>query len=688
MPPRLTGAAAQQFAASLDAFIDETVVSEMEQVPPPTTTKAGKPLPKRARHLKGVQALAASPGYAPRRELTGEALMAGASAALPSAWARQHRRLKGQPLLFVPLVITDRTLNKVRPFLLQPLNDEAIEKGYRKARQIGLSENSVTELLWFTDVHEHVKAFYTFPTAGAMRDFSNTRIAEAIQESPHLQARIGEVDNVNLKKVGTSFIFLRGAQAERMGESVDADAAYFDEIDRMPPSVKSAFEESLSASNHGLVREISTPTVPNYGIDIGWNKSKQWEWFIRCDHCRTPQTLAWLPNDDFNGRVSVALRDSLYQYVCRHCEKILAPEARFAGEWVARYPSRAPSFYQFSQMMAPWITAQKLFDKQEDYPFKQLFHNYCLGIPYLGDNILVTEKQILDARGTVSHTTWKGPRVFGIDWGDVSWIVCLQLLENNKIGLVHLERIDTGDLPQIIQAVLKARQKFQPDLLVNDSGYGKDRNSTLLKLFPDRVFSCFYPNVEADTKITEPVWQDSQHKVSVDRTTTLKLHLGLFRDQRMIIAREVDPVEVARFVKHCTNLVSVKDMDEKTMQVSEWIANTGHDHYGHAFNYACIGLGKLGDLPTSECWDWAAEVQEEKRRNLLTDDAKGTPERPRVPGMMSMQELAQSSGGMAFVRPDKAACYSLKYGYDVAVCDTCSLQRSCKKICEANKAVE
>ena len=680
MPQGLSGGDAERLLSSVDRLVDFQA-SQLEEVVAPPVGRNGKPLSKKDANLKGVQASLAQPVLRPRKKIEGEELARQAEKLLPSVWVMRKRKLKGEALSFLPREINARTMNRVRPFLEQPLNDDAREKGYRKARQMGLSENSVSEVLWFLDTHHHTKAFYTFPTNRQMQDFSNTRIAEAIQESDHLQSVMGDIKNVNLKKVGSSYLFLRGSQTERLGEGVDADVAFFDEIDRMPPRVKVAFEESLQGSLFGWVREISTPTVPNHGIDEGWNKSKQWYWFIKCSKCNTKQTLEWLPTDDFAGKVSIVVTEGIHVYACRKCERELSLEDRIRGEWVAKFPRREPSYYQFSQLMAPWITAEKLYQKQEDYPLKQLFFNYCLGIPYLGDNVLVTEEGILACRTHIPRDRWKGSRVLGIDWGDRSWIVVLQALPDGKVGLVHLERIESADVDEIVGQVAQCFEKFGAAIMVNDAGYGKDRNTMLLKRFPDRVFSCFYPNVEKGSKIFEPQWQDESHKVSLDRTTSIKLALGLFRMKQVVIAPEIDLMDLRTFTKHLTNLVSVKDYDEKTGVIEEWIASTGQDHFGHAWNYAATALQKLAKLPKSECWDWNSAVAEARRSGEIKPSERNNAQ-PGVPGFMPIKDLVESSGGMANVRPDKQGCYAVKYAYDQNVCGACTLQRSCKSICD------
>ncbi len=190
--------------------------------------------------------------------------------------------------------------------------------------------------------------------------------------------------------------------------------------------------------------------------------------------------------------------------------------------------------------------------------------------------------------------------------------------------------------------------------------------------------------MDKGSKIFEPQWQDEQHKVSVDRTSSIKLALGLFRAKGMVVAPEVDIGELKTFIKHLTNLVSVKDFDEKSGEITEWIASTGQDHYGHSFNYATIALGKLAKMPKSECWDWQGEVIKAKKDGSLragTDKVAGT---PHVPGFMPASHLVESDGGMSSVRPDKAECYTIKFNYDATVCSNCTLKSSCKNINEAN----
>lgn len=653
---------------STDAAKAQTIIdTEFEVVPPRTGGEASHS------SRLGDTPLAATD----KLEISTDLLIAEFCRESAYVWVKNNRSLKGRPMDFVG----EKNIQK-RKFLIQPLEDTSQYKGYQKARQVGVSEISVSEALWFLQTRPHTKSCYVLPSGRQVQDFSNTRVVPAIDESPLLSGLKGEIQNVNLKQIGDSFLFMRSGALERLGEGIDADMTFFDELDRMSQRIKVAFEESLQGSEHGYVRDISTPSVPNFGVNIGWEKSKQWHWFITCSHCGTKQELTWLPDDQFSGRTSVAVNsDGNHIYACKHCERGLREEDRWEGEWVAKYPDRAPSFYHITQMMSPWISAQQLFVKQEDYPFKQLFFNYCLGIPYLGDNILVTEQMIYSRLSNDSRLIYPvsadyyGRVCVGVDWGDKSFYVVMAFIKN-KICIIDIGTIEDPDPDNHSKEIAKVIEKYDAEVAVCDAGYGRDRNARLLKQFPERIFSCFYPNAERGSKIFEPQWQEDQSKVSIDRTNSLKLHLGYFKSEDVTIARNLNQKEMQKFIRHLCNLVSVKDIDDKTGDVEEWIANMGVDHYGHAYNYAMTAMGKLQKLPKSEFWTGEREIKEA----LDANRKKTLPsEMPVVPGYgFAAEHLAT----LNFKGVLKGQCYGKTYDATKNECQNCRQHISCKNTCE------
>jgi hypothetical protein len=185
----------------------------------------------------------------------------------PSVWAQYYTKLRGKDYRFeqrlpdgsldlrhpheIPKGDKNIGLRGQRQFLQQPLDDQHPWKTMQKSRQCGASENEVRETLWFGDQHEFTKQAYVFPTFDQVADFSKTRIEEVMKDSPYVKDRMGIdpitnkkkqggdniLDNVRLRKIGSSFIFFRSGHTPKAGEGIDVDKVTFDEIDRMHPKV-------------------------------------------------------------------------------------------------------------------------------------------------------------------------------------------------------------------------------------------------------------------------------------------------------------------------------------------------------------------------------------------------------------------------------------------------------------------
>lgn len=589
----------------------------------------------------------------------------------PSIWAQYYTRLRGKAYRFeqrlpdgkldlrrpyeIPPGDPNIGLRGQRQFLQQILDDQHKHKTNQKSRQCGASENEVRETLHFGDQHPFTKQAYVFPTFDQVADFSKTRIEEVMKDSPYVRDRMGldpvtgkkkpgeeVVDNVRLRKIGDSWIFFRSGHTPKAGEGIDVDKVTFDEIDRMHPNVMIAFNETLSSSAFGWRRDVSTPSLPGVGVNASFKESDQRHWFMKCPHCSHWFTLIHdfpkcvvelkkdtrgLPNHDHHLSNPWLRQEDTHAYICMKCNRFVSDETRILGLWKALYPHRAPDQlrgirgYQISQLMCPWISASELMKKRADYQLDQLFENYVIGRPYLGDNIMVTRGDILrcvDMSITNPYDLRREGVGQGVDWGNTSWGINGVNDPDNPNRIILLDIWSMNDQEAIVDSegrrsnphVQKAGEKlrqWQVTRGVFDAGYGADRNFELRQDFPGRVFSCFYPSLSSDiTKHIEDNWNEDDYKVNVDRTLTLKLMAKAFRDGRIVIPRWVaeNPL-FETFIKHVTNLVLIRDIetDEKTKKdvIKERIGTLpGGDHFGHATNYLTIALRKVDSSGKSD----------------------------------------------------------------------------------------
>ena len=524
----------------------------------------------------------------------------------PLFWTIIYRRLKGKLTTFNIVNQLDkmvaagekpgiRELIRHRPFLIQPLRDQAKYKTYRKARQVGISENSITEEFWFLSNHPNTKWVHTFPREKQLTDFSNTRISEALDESPLMRALMGTPNQTFTKRIGDSFLFLRSAWESNLGEGIDVDGVTFDEKDRMKQGIEVAFKESLAASPYGLMRDISTPTVPNRGVDESFQKSDQKFWFNKCTKCGLSQTITEenivqvkdIPRD------SKILEPGTYEYLCRKsaCRGKLD---RWRGIWVPRFPKvKIVSGYSIPQTIAPWINATEVMQKKIDYRFPGLWRNYVLGEPAAGDTVLLNPHDFDDCRSEypfpIQYRTKDFDRIsVGIDWGGQNWIVVIgRNVHTDYNYLLNCFMTEDTETPlESTKEIIYKIQGYDPDIILGDAGYGKDRNEMLYRAYGDKVYMCQYnPASQKRATSLNPSWSEGTRRVLCDRTMTLKTTCREIKmNQLGMPATESRSFQF--FMEHLLNLTPL--VHEEDGKVWEEIQKKGDDHFAHALNYALL----------------------------------------------------------------------------------------------------
>jgi len=149
----------------------------------------------------------------------------------PSAYLLAHHTVKGHPFTFsIPNRDSSRAISH-RPWQIDIVNDQHPNKVVEKSRQLGLSEISVAEMLWFADRYseDKIKALYTFPTYRALEDFVKTRLNPVIHAGYYSTILSTEGDSVKSKKFRDSFLLFRTSGTASAVEGVDIDYLALDE---------------------------------------------------------------------------------------------------------------------------------------------------------------------------------------------------------------------------------------------------------------------------------------------------------------------------------------------------------------------------------------------------------------------------------------------------------------------------
>ena len=553
------------------------------------------------------------------KKLTTAEMYEGAAKVDPYIWHCIYRRIKGQASTFNLYQKfaqqstegkhpTKGDLLRHRPFLIDPLRDAAQIKAYMKGRQVGVSEIMISEEVWFLSTHPQKKWMHTFHRKESAEDFSNTRISEALAETERIRALLGTPNQVGTKKIGEGYLFIRSTHNPGMGEGVDIDGITFDEVDRMRRGVEDAFKEGLESSSYGLIRYVSTPSIPGRGIAKHWERSDKKHWFVRCQKCNKAQAIRFPDNyiqvKELQKGMDVAV-EGTWMFLCDRpdCRGMLD---RLRGEWVAEFPGVTEiSGYHMPQAIFLNHTATSIMNKRARVEHISLWDNYVLGVPSQSMAEILTDTHIdrccVNFEWPVVRRTrdWYNICV-GVDWGNANWVVVTgrNTHTNHSYVLNAFKVDDTGESLESAREIISRLHAYDPDMVVADAGYGKDRNPLLQEAFGDRFWICRY-NPASTKKQTslDTKWTEGNRVVLIDRTTTLKTMCNHIKLGRLGFPAQ----QTQDSLNLRAHLLALRPMiHEENGEVWETIEASGPDHLAHALGYGLLALQKLEELSTFE----------------------------------------------------------------------------------------
>lgn len=322
----------------------------------------------------------------------------------PHAWAMARRVIAGRPPARVPAleaIARDRS----RLVVIQ------------KSAQVGATELLVNLALWAADTGHTGRgnALFLMPTQNVMDDFAQARFDRAIQDSAYLRGRLQPepprrkgADSKRLKRVGTGYIFLRGADSPRQIASVDADLVVLDEYDQMADGALELAEKRIASSRDGRIIVASTPRYPEAGVNRLFLASDQHHYWLPCQACGTEQSLRWPENIDFE-RALVA---------CASCRAPL--DVTVPGRWVTEAPGNAIRGYHLSRLYSPWadIPAMIAASQSPTPRGQQEFQNSDLGEAFVMEGGGLSLATLDSCRQDYALQEYAGePCVMGVDVG-------------------------------------------------------------------------------------------------------------------------------------------------------------------------------------------------------------------------------------------------------------------------------
>lgn len=416
---------------------------------------------------------------------------------------------------------------------------------------------------------------YTLPTQSDVYDMAGGKINRLVAQNPILGEWIKDHDTVEQKSVGRNIIHYRGTFTSKAAMMVSSDLNVHDEVDASDAGVIQQYETRLMAKPINEQRRwyFSHPSIAGFGVDIQWQQSDKKEWFIICPHCKQEQQLKWPDN----------INKETKQYVCSLCKDVLTESSIKYGKWK---PTSTGIFsgYHISQLMCVWITAEKILKDFEEKD-SQYFHNYVLGLPYVGSDNKIDSSVVLKNCTDVVNDQ-EDRIIIGVDTG-----LPIHFTVLNRQGVFYYGKCkppsETYDPYDTLESFLK---RWPKSVIISDQGGDLIGIRKLQAKYPGRVFLCYYRRDKSGKQMIKWGEGDEYGTVIVDRNRMIQLTVEHLRDVGRIRLNGT-PTDFKELAVHFGNMYRVTK--ETPLGVEYVWERNGPDHFAHALVYGFVGLDKF-----------------------------------------------------------------------------------------------
>lgn len=491
-------------------------------------------------------------------------------------------------------------------YMVDIIDDDHPHQVWLKGSQLGFTVGAVLRAIDRCRFQYTRGLAYYFPTERDVGDFSRSRFKRIIDENECLQGLVKETDSIGLRRVGSCYVYFRGANSSSAAKSIPADELVLDELDEMNPGNVEQIRHRLDAANRdeGARRTyLSTPTLPGFGIDSMFQDSDQHLWLIRCAGCNAdtcleetfPECLVW----DANG---------IAQVLCGKCREPLDrfPEDPALARWVAKHPGKAVRGRWVSQLNSPTVPLDEIlvdFEDAERTGMWQHFWNHRIGKAYAEYDDALSEDLILECcNDQVMRPNAEGPCAAGADVGkrDLHYVVGER--RSDELGqIVTYGRCSSfDDLADI-------SKRYHVEVGVIDE-MAETRKVREFKESHREWWGCWY----VTDKKGGYDWDHKKKLVNVGRTESLDASQHRLIRKKTRLPRP-GALHHELLVPHLMNLgrrtVEEERHGQKTGRLkSLWVVRgaTKNDHLRHSLNYYEIAFGRLGV---------ASRIQRERNRH-------------------------------------------------------------------------
>lgn len=515
-------------------------------------------------------------------------------------WLEKHTKHEGKAWSF-----------RRHEFQIAICNDTSRRVSVQKPTQVGLTELSIRIALALCAMRAHFSGIYVFPSALFAGKVSKSRIDPIIESSERLSSLlVAGANSSMMKRIGSSTLYMGGAESKRQAISIPAQALFFDEKDFCNQEVLTAYYGRLGHVHESdqMIREFSTPTVADYGINASILKSTRNRYMAQCEKCATWQapdfaTQVRIPGwdgEDFhefskdellNPKLSI---DKAY-LACKKCGHDLATAlASPKRQWVETHPGRTDVGYEVKPFDLVYVNdVPKLVRAFGDYASEADYWNFRQGEVFQSDTNSVNLEHI---RGKFVEPAQLDPHpalAVGLDVGHTyCYLVAgLRVRENGvlKTKCLFRKRLAAADGGFVAQA-LSLLQDLGATSAVCDIGPDRTLSRAFAESDPGRTWACAYRKDRKEALSYYDLKED-ENVVSVQRTKGFNALVKELNEGRWTFSVGPDQDTV---VQHLGGMKRIQQSNEEGDMVEQWVKTAdGQDHYLHACMYLKVALDML-----------------------------------------------------------------------------------------------
>lgn len=471
----------------------------------------------------------------------------------------------------------------------------------QKCAQVGMSECMARYALAVSRVMPYFSVIMTLPFANDAINFTKTRLDPIIDESPDLRESIDkDLNNANIKSIGTSLLYMRGCSGATTALSVPADMLIHDEVDRSDPDTLAQFQSRIKHSRWKLTRRFGTPTTEGRGIALEMTTARRMRRAVTCCHCGHQ----FVPNfhkhvkipgyggefKDINKHNIDSLRWEEARLHCPSCDGApdLSPRYR---EWICENPKdrfEAVGYYVTPFEVPNIVTIPSLILEITKYKTWAEFVNQALGETADMDSSQLTEADVEQCKFTAGSLFSTELHAMGIDVGQTCHITIGRRTLDNRLLVAYREQVPLAklavrrrELAAKWRVLITVVDAFPETNLVHQM-QGQDKNlyggvySSNLKLATYQIVMVDENKAEGKLPINQ---------AQIHRDVNFDEIMAMYKAGAISWAVQGDHTD-RLWTLHMLDMKRVQEFDRHQEMFYTWKkSKDGNDHFMHSLGY-------------------------------------------------------------------------------------------------------